>query len=153
MSETFLKSLGAALPAKEPEQPRVPATNSEPEKIIDGTNKDLDTLIDSGISAMKEAFSKASDWKPSDQNRSREVGAALLNATLSAIAQKQKVAIKQIERADKQKGGGSPAANGTMNVTNNVITTERSVIMDLIRRSGGLSNVISGTIADEDSKS
>jgi hypothetical protein len=136
MSETLLKSLGAALPVKVEERPISTKTDVAPpsdDKIINEANKDLDVIINQGIVAMKEAFTKASDWKPSDQNRSREVGAALMAATLGAIAQKQKVALKRIDQ--RAKNLDKPASGLSGNSITNVFA-DRSLVLEMIEKNG-----------------
>lgn len=136
MSETLLKSIGVAMPAKPEERPISTKTDvplPTEDKVIHEANKDLDVIINQGIVAMKEAFTKASDWKPSDQNRSREVGAALMSATISAIAQKQKVALKRIDQ--RSKNVDKPSAQQSANSVTNIFA-DRSLIMRMIEDHG-----------------
>jgi len=136
MSETLLKSMGVATTVKAEERPISTKTDVPPpteDKIINEANKDLDVIINQGIVAMKEAFTKASDWKPSDQNRSREVGAALMAATLGAIAQKQKVALKRIDQRSKSvdKPVNQSSTGSVMN-----IFADRSLVLQMIEENG-----------------
>jgi len=146
MSETLLKSMGAALPVKVEERPISTKTEVLPteDKVLHEANKDLDVIINQGIVAMKEAFTKASDWKPSDQNRSREVGAALMAATISALAQKQKVALKRIDQKSKP-GDALPA--GVNSVTN--VFADRSLVLEMIEKNG-LAHLLSKQNTSED---
>lgn len=137
MSETLLKSMGVAMTAKPEERPISTKTDvplPTEDKVIHEANKDLDVIINQGIVAMKEAFTKASDWKPSDQNRSREVGAALMSATISAISQKQKVALKRIDQRSKNVDKPTAQQSSSNSITN--IFADRSLIMRMIEDHG-----------------
>ena len=149
MSETLLKSLGVAAPVKVEERPISMKTDVAPptdDKVLNEANKDLDVIISQGIVAMKEAFTKASDWKPSDQNRSREVGAALMAATISAISQKQKVALKRIDQRAKN-SDKSPSGSAPNSITN--VFADRSLVLEMIEKNG-LTHLLSKQDASED---
>lgn len=96
---------------------------NDTDHIIAKANADLDEIISHGMIAIRDTFEKADDWRPSDANRAREVGAAIMKATIDAIKQKQDSAIKMLGKKTD-----TPSVQNTTN-----IFADRNTILKMLR--------------------
>lgn len=119
------------------------ATTDDNDAAERQNREDLDTVLGYTISAMQETFTKAPDWKPSDQNRAREVGAALAKTAIDAIGKKQEIINKSREVRSGQKGIDQKIGPGS---TINNIFTDRSTLMRLMRE-GGMAETLTDIFA------
>lgn len=135
---TLAKTFGMVDPPEPESVPVVRAIETEEQTLERGT-AELDAIVRQGLTAMRETFEKAGDWKPSDANRAREVGAQIMKATIDAIKQKQDVAARAMERRTRT-AQPAPAATSTTN-----IFTDRNTVLRLLRESG-----VAGIVAQQD---
>ena len=129
----------APLPTADVEE--IVETEETPIEVISRSNAELDAIITRGMSAMRETFEKAGDWKPSDANRAREVGAQIMKATIDAIKQKQDTALKRYLEKN------SPKLQPQSNTTN--IFADRNTILKMIKDAGGAEAIILSSSQNE----
>lgn len=134
--KTALETLGIAQPTKQEVVAPEPAKELDESAVIRDGMRDLDTVINEGVTAMKEAFAKASDWEPGKQTRSREVGATIMSAIVAAVKQKQDAAGKSLDRKKTPAKPGSGEITPVTNTTN--IYADRQTVLQLMRDNGML---------------
>jgi hypothetical protein len=115
-------------------------TTDDVDQIEKQVIEDLDDVIGEGITAMREAFAKAGDWKPSDQNRARESGAVIMKGVIDALSKKHDISEKKRDRMVADSRGAAVPSQVNMNFFSN-----RNDLMKMIKQ-GGLDAIVTEVV-------
>ena len=101
--------------------------------IIDDSSSDLTEISDNATAMALQIMNDIDIIEPSSKARTLEVAAELLKTSVSALKQKQDVALKELDRIEKNGEGDGQGINNTQNNQFNFYGS-RNDIMNAIRK-------------------